>query len=301
MSWSSDDLLDLVAIETEAPSNQSRLTNTQILKLATKELWAIVNPLLMTSAGHYFERRIVTDLTEMEQEYTIPDRAIGGRLALVEVGNPNDLYVNLPMADPSEWVTKNFVSGSSQCVGYFRNDKLVILNGPNMYSKLRVTYFERPGQLIETADARQITTVNTGDIVLSSALGTVTTGTPFDIVSNKSIYAYRGTDETGTVAGSTITFTPPSGTAVGDWVCPAGYSPIPQIPLDLHPVLISRVVSKVLEVLGDREGMAASAASADSYLAQFMNLIAPRAAQNAQKIVNPYNIGMYGRGTGVTR
>jgi hypothetical protein len=123
-------------------------------------------------------------------------------------------------------------------------------------------------------------------ITLSSALTGLSTGIPFDIISNKPIFPYHGYDLTGTVAGAVITMTPPSGTAVGDWVALAGYSPIPQIPYEIHPVLAQRTAARILGILGDSNGMQLLMASAQEQMSQILTLVAPRVAGNPSFIVS---------------
>ena len=104
-------------------------------------------------------------------------------------------------------------------------------------------------------------------------------------------------DTTATsVAGAVISgITVSSDVAVGDYVCPAGQSPIPQIPYELHPVLMQLTASRVVGRLGDAKGKQLLSEAANNMLKNMIENLKPRIANQPQRIVNLESpVGGYG-------
>lgn len=287
MSWTTADLLTSVKLKIMAPSSQLTISDADILRLATEELLGLVSPIVSSARAQYYETVSDTTITSATT-YTLPYRALGGRIVNAVLIDASGSEWLIPIIEYSEEEARQYSSSTtSPCpVAYIRNQKLCFVGAPNSGGTLRITYYIRPGDLILTTDARQLTAVGASSITMSSALGTIATGTEFDIISNKPLFTYRGIDQTGTVAGDVITVTPPADTVIGDWVAPAGQSPIPQIPYELHPVLTQRTAARCLEILGDRKGMEALLVGAETFLSQALTLVAPRVVGQPSYIVN---------------
>jgi hypothetical protein len=105
------------------------------------------------------------------------------------------------------------------------------------------------------------------------------------------------------VSGNTMTFQTyllPYNLQVGDYVCLAQESIIPQIPSDIHNGLAERVCQRILESIGDAAGLqAASAKMADIQKAEG-TLMDQRVEGSAQKITGRHGILRYLK-TGVRR
>jgi hypothetical protein len=285
MSWTTADLLTSVKLKIMAPSSQLTISDADILRLATEELLGLVSPIVSSARSQYYETVADTAITSATT-YTLPYRALAGKIVNVLYIDTNGAEWLVPIIEYSEEEARLYNSNSttSACpVAYIRNQKLCFVRPPNG-GTLRITYYIRPGDLILTTDARQLTVVGGSSVTQATAL--ITTGQEFDVISNKPLFTYRGIDQTGTVAGAVITFTPPADTVVGDWVAPAGQSPIPQIPYELHPVLTQRTAARCLEILGDRKGMEALLVGAETFLAQALTLVAPRVSGQPSYIVN---------------
>lgn len=251
--WTSSDLLTSVKRRAFSPSNQNTLSDSDILDIATEELHSYIVPLINGVREGYFEYYEDFAVTSGTTSINIPDRAVGGRINyLISVNGTQETL--LPRLEPTDTYNNgqvgyydNWLMGP---VGYYIRNHKIVFRGTLNDPYVRVYYFARPGDLVETTAARQVTAVGAGSLTLSSALGTLTTGTAFDIIRNVPGFVPIAFDQTATVAGSTLTFTPPSGVAVGDWVALANQSPIPQVPYELHPLLRERVVATVLQATG---------------------------------------------------
>lgn len=83
---------------------------------------------------------------------------------------------------------------------------------------------------------------------------TISTSTPIDFVQSGGQCDLLDIDKTiSSIAGTSLTFASlPDDLAVGDYICLAGQSPVPTIPLDLHPVLVQAVLCACLSSKKDK-------------------------------------------------
>ena len=80
----------------------------------------------------------------------------------------------------------------------------------------------------------------------------------------------------------------------GDYVCAEGESPVVQLPVELHPLLVQRVVMKVLEANGGKQFDRAKAVC-DEMLKDVHSMLAPRSEGSPRYLIN-YNGPGFGRG-----
>jgi hypothetical protein len=71
--------------------------------------------------------------------------------------------------------------------------------------------------------------------------------------------------------------------AVGDWVAPAGMSPIPQIPVEAHRLLVQSAVAKTLMAMGDDRWQHAEQ-KYQLLAKQIMTMLAPRVDDSPKKL-----------------
>lgn len=278
--WLTSDLLTAVKRRAFSPSNQVTLTDSDILDLATEELHSYVVPLVNGVREGYFEHYEDFAVSATDNEIEIPDRAVGGRVNYV-VFRENGRDVPIPRIDPLDVYRENDALYINSLMdtnpGYYIRNHTIVLRGQVSIPTVRVYYFARPGDLVETTAARQVVTVNPGSLVLSSSLGTLTTGVAFDIIRNTPGFVPLGFDLTATVSVATLTFSPPDGVAVGDWVSLSNQSPIPQIPYELHPLLRERTVAAVLQSLGYKQDAQLAFAAAAAMEQKSIDMITLRA------------------------
>jgi hypothetical protein len=81
----------------------------------------------------------------------------------------------------------------------------------------------------------------------------------------------------------------PDQLSVGDWVCLAGETVNPQLPVELHPILAQRVAVKLLEGMGDSNNLQLAQGKLKEAEAAVLGLISNRVEGEPQKIVNPFS------------
>jgi hypothetical protein len=82
---------------------------------------------------------------------------------------------------------------------------------------------------------------------------------------------------------------------VGDYICLANESIIPQIPPDLHNGLAERTAARILAALGDQPGLQASMAKIQEIETRQGNLLNNRSEGNPQKVVARHSLLRYGK------
>jgi hypothetical protein len=103
-------------------------------------------------------------------------------------------------------------------------------------------------------------------------------------------------DTVATFSSATATFS--SGTtitnqlAVGDYVCIAGESPMPQLPAELHPLLAQETACACLRASGDSAGLAMAEKERDRLEAIAVGLFAPRTENQPRYVQNKHGVGV---------
>jgi hypothetical protein len=154
----------------------------------------------------------------------------------------------------------------------------------------------RPNHLTSVDNCGQVTTVTPGSSQVtldSNGDETWTTATTFDAIPNSPQFTSLGDDLTisainqVTPTATVLTFDDyPTGIAVGDWVCPATLSCVPQIPYDMFPLLSQRGVIKCLEALGDNQALQVAERRYQDMAVDFARTVSPRIAGTRKALVN---------------
>lgn len=285
-AWTYDDLLTAVKAEYVNPVG-SDITDAQLLTIAREELFSLVMPLITDTRGGYFET-IYDVVSTGSREYTIPPRAIGNRIVNLAALDPQGNEYLVPLTDYSDPRSQAINTNTTpNPVAYIRNNKLVLNPALTTGYTIRMIIYLRPGDPILTTDAATVVSKTSTSITMSSTPAGLSTGVAFDVVSNNPPFPYWSYDKTGTVAANVITgITVPDDVAVGDYVCLAGRSPIPQIPYELHPVLMELVASRVVGRLGDQKQKAILGASAQEKYMKAIENLKPRIVNQPMRIVN---------------
>lgn len=282
------------------PSTVETLANSDYLELADGELQAMIVPLIMSVREEYFVTTLDTTLISGTASYNIPPRAIGGKLRDVLISDASSGFRQLDRIEPER--VGNYGSTSGGPIGYkLEGNYVVMVPSPGSNAgTLRQTYFIRPGRLVESTGAGEITGIAGSVITCSNVPTTFTTSLRFDLQKGtpgfQNLAIDRAISAVTTGAGGTVTLSaaPPSELVIGDFVCLANESVIPQIPVEFHPLLAERVVFKALEALGDPKAVVAKQV-ADEMSTRALTLATPRSEGSARVIINPYGPG-WGRG-----
>lgn len=289
MSYNTGDLLTSIRNRGSIPSTSNTNnvnSNGNLLNIATEQLHTKLYPLIQATREEFYVNEKDYSITANQAEYEIPTRASGLVLRDVLLIKGSDI-ISLPLKD-REYIT---TTSTGDVEGfYLRHNKVVLYKTPSTtQNTLRLVYYLRPSRLTVTTDCAQITSIDTGtnSVVVSSIPSSWTTGTQIDFVEATSPYANLAIDQSiSSVASTTITFSSlPDNLAVNDWVAPAGYTPIPQVPFELLPILAQMTVVKTLEAMGDREAAKLAYNDLQTDLENMMKLVEPRSHGERKKLI----------------
>ena len=285
--YTTTDLLNSVKTRGMLPdASTGSLSPDNLLELASEELHTVMVPMILAAREHYYEKLLDQTVVALNGVYSIPDRAIGGTLASVQY-----IYgINIIMLTPIEPASVTTIyPGLSPRGFYFQNNSIVLYPIPSTTNyTLRMRYFQRPSKLAQTINCGQVTAFDPigNTITVSSIPSSWTTGTVVDFVPSLLPYTPYALDQTITgVAGNVISFTTiPTTIAVGDWLAIAGFTPIPELPVEMFPVLAQCTVCKALEALGDAAGLQAAQANLQVKVSNALKLITSRDQSGPKKI-----------------
>jgi hypothetical protein len=243
---------------------------------------SILKTILSTREGFYLRS---VDLTaDANGIVHIPYRAIGGRIHKVQFVSGN---VILPAAriEPSD-MTNAISPPTNAYAFYIEGNDIVTL--PIATVPVRVWYYLTPNSLTPMANCGQVTAITPTTVTVSATPSTFATGFLIDFVQDQPPFGILSYDQALTnVSGSTLTFAAgviPSNLAVGDWICPAGQTPVANIPKEFQPVLKQRATVRVLEFQGHMQRLQAAQGKLTESQQAVLDIINPRVEENPKKI-----------------
>lgn len=309
--FTSDSLIQDIKRRTFMPISQITYDDADILDFADEEIQIGIVPLLMSVREDYLVTYKEDAITSGKISYDMHKRAIVQKLKDVTVVSPNSDPVNpietsIPRIQSDQASTRllNNYPGF-----YVRNNK-VILQNPDAFAgqSLRQYYFLRPSKLVTSINASKVTRVgpdtnspalaaNQVEVsLIPTEFGTSATfNQTVDIVRGSPGFEILSMDATASFNINTliVTFsnltTLPEGIEVGDWVCLAGETVVPQIPVEMHPILAQRAAIKILEGMGDSNNLQLAQGKLKEMEKAVLGLLSNRIEGEPQKVVNPYS------------
>lgn len=271
------------------------VVDQEIVEMGTEVIHEWILPLVMKVREEFFVHSTDYLFEDGDDTIAIPTRAIGGKIRDIAGVTTNNGTFDIPRIEigdthsPISW-SGNWGSNTYNPIGHYFMDTNIkffpaVTNGSQV---IRVFYFRRPNDLALTNLGGQVTSINTGtnEVSLNAVPSTWTVGTNVDVIEHiphfKTIY-----DSTSIVAinGFDIELDDVTGISVGDYVYSEGYSPIPQIPYELHRLLERGVVARMLQSQSDPQWK-------DEYnlfntaMKEALILITPRNDGSLKKVIN---------------
>ena len=296
-----------------SPNSQNTILPVDVIAFIDEEMRTTILPLILAAQEEFYVQNIDQPVLQGVFNYTIPKRASIATWRDVVFVDANKNEINMSMLSP-EYLKITYPAGGMPPLYVFgfilQNDQIILYpntsNTPTQYI-LRMKIKRRPNNLTSVSNCAQVTAINTGTNVVTVVNPPLdwTTSTLFDLIPNSPQFTSLQDDATITnITGNNITFTSLPKDAqgnfslkVGDWVCPAQMSCIPQVPYDMFPLLVQRGVIKTLEALGDTQNLTIAERRYADMAVDFARTVSPRIDGTPKKIVNrntPSFWGSYG-------
>src|SRR6266853_760185 len=263
-----DTLIPTLRLLPLMPSVQNLFTDANLLTIMTFEMSSKITPLIDNQAEEYFVHIDDIPYISGATTFQIPSRAVAVKLRSVTFVDANNNEVRIPRLRLEDTMSNANATGLTINPAlwgfYIRNDKIVLYlgsttGGTSGFVFLRLRYIRQPNTLVLSTACGEVTNI-TGNVVTVDAIpSTFTISETYDLISNSPVMFDSLLDDATITAINTglntITFTNgtvPSGLQIGDWVCLAGQSPIPQIPYNPgFQLLLQLSAAKCLEIHGD--------------------------------------------------
>jgi hypothetical protein len=292
MSWTTDDLVTAIKNSQMFPDASSgSLSPAAMLQYATEELYITILPMMMGIREKYYEKYLDTLYSTSTPYLNIPSRSVGGTLSVVQYLVGIDVRPLEPI-DPGSIATTSPTSEPTNF--YFENNNIVFYPPPNTSNgTVRMRYFQRPSRLEQITNCAQITAFDplTG-VATCTPVSTWTAANTFDFIPKTASQAtpYNLDSAISAISATTITFTltaaPAALVNVGDWIALAEYTPIPEIPFELQPVLMQATCCRGLAALNDQTALQSAKAILKEYMDAATKILTPRDQGGNKKVVS---------------
>lgn len=284
------------------PLTSNTVDSDRIIEFLDEDMRTTVEPLVLAAKEEFYVYNYDQSLVSGTYNYTIHPRAAFATwrdIVLVDSGGNEIAMTELP----PEYVKISYPIGNLPPMftfGFIMNNDRITLWPPNstvptQYT-LRMKIKRRPNHLTSVDNCAQVTAVNTGTKVVTldgNGDTTWTTSTLFDVIPNSPQFTSRGDDQAitainqATPTATLLTFSSlPTGVTIGDWVCPATLSPIPQIPYDMFPLLAQRGRIRCLEAVGNDQALQVAERRYQDMAVDFARTVSPRIAGTRKALVN---------------
>ena len=294
VDYTTTELIKSLKRRASMPTSQSTFLPVDFVALMNDEMHSVLLPRIKDTREEYFVTYTDTALVDGQSSYTIPSRAAGNSLRDVVLVDVNGKESPLPRLAPEDVKETNSNFQGTTLIGHIlRDNKIIVIPepaNPAAGDAVRFYFERRPNNLILESAAAQITAINSGtrQVTVTNQPSAWTAALDYDVISNAPPFSSIADDQGISAIGSNIlTFDSlPTGIAVGQWIAPAGESPIPQLPYEAHHVLAQLGAVKALEILGKPSEVKIARESAGEMLRFFISLITPRNDGSQKKIVN---------------
>lgn len=297
LSMNSSDLLASIKSRAMIPTAQNAFSDSDLLNFATEELNLKLVPSILSVREEFYVTDSSVPLVPNQSNYKIPYRAIGGKLRfvyLIQSDNSVAALAQLPIEDIMEYQSSIYAYQNSGF--YVQNDEIVILPAitGSATGDIRFKYYMKPNSVVELSRGAKITSIdrNTGELGVDALPNNIASGSEIDFIGSTGNFKTKGFDieavgaNTVTKIVTVATANIPSDLQVGDYICTAGESVIPQIPAELQVMLAQAVACRVLEAIGDTAGLQNANAKLTEMEGKLLTVIDSRVEAPGRKVTN---------------
>ena len=250
------------------PTSQELFTDSDFCKFMTDCQKMRIVPQILKTREEHFVSTLDIPMVQGQRQYSIPKRSIGNKIRNIFVlrDGDEDCIRELPRFSATEAAKYGNSSSDLTCGYYFEGNKIILMGTPtNTTDVIRIKYYRKPNRIVDATQAAKISAIDTltNQVTVESMPSAWQIGDDLscDLIPNNGIFDAVAEDSPVQVIDNTTAFILEldpeviAEVAVGDWVCIAGETTIPQLPEDLHQILVQYALVKALEALGDTNGV----------------------------------------------
>ncbi len=251
-TYTTQTLVDKVVLKSHMPLSNDTFTAKDIISLADDEIKTPLLKLLLSTRGGYY-KTYLDYVSNALGLYIIPPNATCLTLENIELVQ-NTTIIQVNQIEESEQFSTN--SPTSTTYGFFMKGNYVQILPTPPEGNTRLWFSRRPSQLVLTSACGQITNIDYSvplvtTITVASLPSTMVVGSLLEIVGDQPPFNVFGEGVVTAINGTNVTL---DGVilefGVGDWLCLANQTCVPQIPVEFRPVLEMRVVAEMFRLQG---------------------------------------------------
>lgn len=293
--YTSNELINSLKSKGQIPTAQNTFQNSDFLRFFNDEQKDFIVPLILKNKNNYLIKYSDTTVGS-STSFSINSRAVAAKLKDVQRIATGGKQYSLPLLELENLEDYNNLTSSRIEGVYLMNNTIHLVGNINTTDSLRQYFWRKPSDLVLQSACALISAVDTATntVTVSSVPSTMVAGVSVDVCKATPHFDPLLDDATiSSVSGSDIVLDSlPSTVAVGDWVCLAGQTCVPQIPEEYHTVLVMRVAGQVLSALGDIKGSQNKFGIAKEIIDELTGTFSDRVTGEPRKIKNRNSFGI---------
>lgn len=294
----SSKLVNSVRQRAMIPNDTSTYTDQDILDILNEEIDVGLLSTLMSLNEEHLVTYEDQNLERNKVRYKMPYRSVANKLRDVAIvgGDQRGSHYELSRISLEELADyrNNYVTFDEDVFYVEGNEIVLVQSDLRAGDHIRMYFYLRPNVIVTEDKVGKITSIdrNTGVITVSNYPQTFSNLQQMDFVSHRSpnkILSYDITPTSTDSVTKTMTFSTdliPEDLQIGDYLCLAEETPVPNLPTEMHPILAQRAAIFILEALGDTEGLANAEKKLKKMEEATMQIIDSR-VEGAPEKINP--------------
>lgn len=293
----SDELLKSIKRRAVTPASQNLFEDQDFLDFATEEIDSHIVPMINTQQENYFLVSQDVEIIPGQSKYAIPYRATGNKIKDVSyVSSTTPSKINkMSEIDLGEVYDISSYTTSYPYSYYTSSNEICLVPETNNFvGTLRFSFYLRTNSLVPMEEVGVITAIDTnlGIVTVEEVPEKFLATELYDFIMERSphkIITYDNPVTTVNKDTKEITFGPgllPASLRVGDHLCLATETGIPNVPSDMHNLVAHRAAARILSAVGDTEALQVAEAQSQILNKAAADLVENRVETSQKKIVN---------------
>lgn len=280
------DLIDNIKIRGSFPTANDLFSSSDYLQILNDEMMNQVTPLITKLNAEFFLAYQDTTIVVGTNTYRMPKRAVGSLLRDVQIIDSSGNVQSLPRLFEED----KYSLSQGQLGYYIKSNQIILSPTPQQSNQtLRQSYFRRPSKFVLPSACAEIVSIDFDNktVEVASLPSTFNSSADLDFVQGSSPYDLLDMNvRFAGAAGNTLDFTSlPSDLAVGDYVCLAGESCVPNIPEEVIPFLVQAALCICLSSKKDKS-VELELQKLQQTKQSLVDMLSPRVKSNDVKIKN---------------